>query len=99
MLFRSWHRIFDTINVSPEVTVQTHKADDLKQVAKKVSDYLNQQMPPSDYMFGVLNHLWNGLLNSLCHLSVFGVDVSQKFFCRLCFEVVIERRLLGYLCE
>lgn len=52
---QQWHRIFDTINVSPEVTVQTHKADDLKKVAKKVSDYLNQQMPPSDYMFGVLN--------------------------------------------
>ena len=52
---QQWHRIFDTINVSPEVTVQTHKADDLKKVAKKVSDYLNQQMPQSDYMFGVLN--------------------------------------------
>ena len=45
---QQWHRIFDTINVSPEVTVQTHKADDLKKVAKKVSDYLNQQMPQSD---------------------------------------------------
>ena len=52
---QQWHRLFEELNVNPEVTVQTYKADDLKKVAKKVGDYLNQQVPSSDYMFGVLN--------------------------------------------
>ena len=52
---QQWHRLFEVINVNPEVTVQTYKADDLKKVAKKVGDYLNQQVPSSDYMFGVMN--------------------------------------------
>lgn len=52
---QQWHRLFDEINVDPEVTVQAYKADDLKNVAQKVGDYLNQQVPQSDFMFGVLN--------------------------------------------
>lgn len=52
---QQWHRIFEDINVDPEVTVQAYKADDLKKAAKRVGDYLNQQLPESDYMFGVMN--------------------------------------------
>lgn len=52
---QQWHRLFKEINIDPEVTVQAHKADDLKKVAQKVGDYLNQQVPQSDFMFGVLN--------------------------------------------
>ena len=52
---QQWHRLFDEMNVEPEVTVQAHKADDLKNVAKKVGDYLNKQVPASDYVFGVMN--------------------------------------------
>ncbi|MBP2622504.1 ABC transporter permease [Streptococcus oricebi] len=50
-----WHRIFEEIDVSPEVTVQTERADGLKPAAKKVGDYLNSLVPDSDYMFGVMN--------------------------------------------
>lgn len=33
---QQWHRLFEELNVNPEVTVQTYKADDLKKVAKKL---------------------------------------------------------------
>lgn len=50
-----WHRLFEEINVDPEITIQTERADDLKAVAQTVADQLNQEVPPSDYIFGVLN--------------------------------------------
>ncbi|MEW4353611.1 ABC transporter permease [Streptococcus pneumoniae] len=50
-----WHRLSETINAEPEILVQTEKADALKTVANRVADFLNEQVPASDYMFGVLN--------------------------------------------
>lgn len=50
-----WYNINGVVDATPEITIQTYRADDLKPVAKRVSDMLNQTIPKSDYMFGVMN--------------------------------------------
>ncbi|MGT2935824.1 ABC transporter permease [Streptococcus castoreus] len=50
-----WYNILSEVDATPEITVQAAQADDLKPVAKRVSDALNQKLPKSDYMFGVMN--------------------------------------------
>lgn len=50
-----WSKIFSEINVEPTVTVQTQRADDLKVVAQRTSNYLNTLVSDSDYAFGIMN--------------------------------------------
>lgn len=52
---QQWSKVFDKINAEPTITVQTSRADDLKQASKHVSSYLNKKLPKSDYAFGTMN--------------------------------------------
>lgn len=49
------HKLSDELNIVPLVTIQTNNTDQLQGAAEKAAKILNQQVPPSDYEYGVMN--------------------------------------------
>lgn len=49
------HKLSDELNIVPLVTIQTNNTDQLQGAAEKTAKILNQQVPPSDYEYGVMN--------------------------------------------
>lgn len=49
------HKLSDELNIVPLVTIQTNNTDQLQGAAEKAAEILNQQIPPSDYEYGVMN--------------------------------------------
>lgn len=50
-----WYRLYDEMNPSPEVVIQTQSADQLKEVSQRVGAFLNNHVPSSDFQFGVMD--------------------------------------------
>ncbi|MGL9746033.1 ABC transporter permease [Enterococcus sp. DIV1368e] len=49
------HKLSDELDIVPLVTIQTNNTDQLQGAAEKAAEILNQQIPPSDYEYGVMN--------------------------------------------
>lgn len=49
------HKLSDELDIVPLVTIQTNNTDQLQGAAEKAAEILNQQVPPSDYEYGVMN--------------------------------------------
>ena len=49
------HKLSDELDIVPLVTIQTNNTDQLQGAAEKAAKILNQQIPPSDYEYGVMN--------------------------------------------
>lgn len=48
-------KVFEEIDLAPEVMFQTHTTDQLKESGQKVADILNETLPKSDYIYGIMN--------------------------------------------
>ncbi|MGX4686979.1 ABC transporter permease [Vagococcus sp. JNUCC 83] len=48
-------KVFEEIDLAPEITIQTTNTDQLKESGQKVADILNETLPKSDYMYGIIN--------------------------------------------
>lgn len=53
--YLNWPKYMGTLNPIPTVMVKTEKADDLQPTAQLVAEQLNQNLPTSDYLFGIYN--------------------------------------------
>lgn len=49
------HKLSDELDIVPLITIQTNNTDQLQGSAEKAAEILNQQIPPSDYEYGVMN--------------------------------------------
>ncbi|MDB1690144.1 ABC transporter permease [Enterococcus casseliflavus] len=49
------HKLYDELDIVPIVTIQTTNTDQLQGAAEKVANILNQDMPKSDYEYGIMN--------------------------------------------
>ena len=49
------HKLSDELDIVPLVTIQTNHTDQLQTASEKAAEILNQQIPPSDYEYGIMN--------------------------------------------
>lgn len=51
----NWSKFMETLNPIPTIKIKTEKADDLQPTGQLVANRLNQEIPKSDYIFGIYN--------------------------------------------